>query len=334
VAEHQDELRLLRQGELDATEWQHQGHDLVYLWHPNRLDRLQGVIESLPQDRIDPTLRAFAWPQQTLIRRLDDSEFTHATRDNIGHYLSVLGDPRTGIGVREDGTPDIDWVLIPGGEIELEGGTGRFSVKPFHMARYLITNAQFQAFVDAEDGYKNPDWWKGMPANANDGPDKPRWAEPDHPRETVSWYEAVAFCRWLTQRLGFEVRLPTEAEWQQAATGGDPKNTYPWGPNWEDLHCNTVESGLNRTTAVGLYPAGANVQGVLDLSGNLEEWCLSKYQKPDYINIDESDESRVLRGGSWLYAQDYARAAYRDDYPPYYRYGYLGFRVLCASPIR
>jgi hypothetical protein len=222
VAEHQDELRLLRQGELDSAEWHHHGHDLAYLWHTDRLQRLQPVIEDLPPERAGEALRAFAWPQQRLMRLLDDPELDHGSRDTIGRYLAVLGDPRPGVGLREDGTPDIDWVAVPGGEVELEGGAGKASVDTFHLSRYLVTNAQFQAFLDAEDGYTNAEWWKGMPEDANNGPAKPRWPEANRPRETVSWYEAVAFCRWLSRRLDVEVRLPTEFEWQQADTGGDP----------------------------------------------------------------------------------------------------------------
>jgi hypothetical protein len=346
VATHQDELlrlltdelekrSLLIQGQLDANEWQRHNHDLVYLWHSNRLQRLQGIIKGLPQDNVDPTLRDFAWPQQTLIRKLEDSAMSHPIRDRIGHYLAVLNDPRHGVGLQENGTPDIDWVAIPGGEIELVGVTNRFMVKPFYMARYLVTNIQFQAFVDAQDGYAKTEWWQGMAENANDGPEKPRWGEPpNYPRDTVSWYEAMAFCRWLSHRLGFEVRLPTEMEWQQAATGGTPKYNYPWGLECNRLRCNTVESGLNHSTAVGLYQAGASTQGVLDMSGNLWEWCLNKFNQPaEHIFVDTND-SRVLRGGSWLNCQEDAKAAYRDFAHPSGRYEGYGFRVVCMSPIR
>ncbi len=326
VAEHQDDLRLLHQGELDATEWYRQNHDLAYLWHTDRLKRLQSVIKSLPEDRVSKQLRTFAWPQVRLIRFLDDPELDHETRDSIGRHLSTLGDSRPGVGVLEEGTPDIDWMAIPGGKIWLTVRAGKARVAPFHMSRYLVTNAQFQAFADALDGYTKPDWWNNMPPDANDGPEKPRWSEPNCPQETVSWYEAIAFCRWLSRRLGFEVRLPTEYEWQQAATGGDPNNVYPWGHVWDASRCNTVESGLNRTTAVGLYPTGASTQDVLDLSGMVWEWCLNKF--------DETRESRVLRGGSWGGNQDLARAAHRDGGLPDDRDYDVGFRVVCASPSR
>ncbi len=336
VAEHQDDLRLLRQGELDAREWRQRDHDLAYLWHTDRLKRLQQVIDKLPPDRnIEPALRDFAQPQKQLLTLLNDPEMAHTERDNIGNMLVVLGDTRPGVGLREDGTPDIDWVAIPGGDVELENDAGHATVDSFHMARYLVTNIQFQAFIDAEDGYGQADWWLKMPPEANTSLKKPRWSEPNHPRESVSWYEAVPFCRWLSHRLGFEVRLPDEFEWQQAATGGNPQYAYPWGEEWDERLCNTQESGLNRTTAVGLYPSGASAQGILDLSGNLMEWCISKHEQPDDVTIDDSAASRVVRGGAWYDDLVDARADDRGSLGrPDYRLVGLGFRVLCVSPIR
>ncbi|GAB6042824.1 nSTAND1 domain-containing NTPase [Endothiovibrio diazotrophicus] len=335
VDEHQEALRLLRQGKLDAAEWQRQGRDLVYLWHTDRLRRLQTAIEDLPEARAGAELRAFAWPQPLLVRLLDDPQLDHESRDSIGRRLAALGDFRPGVGVGEEGTPEVDWVEIPGGEVELEGGAGKASVAPFRISRYLVTNAQFQAFVDAADGYAKAEWWREMPEEARNGPGKPSWSEPNRPRESVSWYEAVAFCRWLSRRLGFEVRLPTEYEWQQAATGGDPKNAYPWGGEWDARCCNTSESGLNRTVAVGLYPAGATTRGVLDMAGNVWEWCLNKRgKKPGEVTVDGSGESRVLRGGSWIAIQVNARAGFPFSYRPDGRIDSIGFRVVFASFIR
>ena len=85
----------------------------------------------------------------------------------------------------------------------------------------------------------------------------------------MSWYEAIAFCRWLSAQLGYVVRLPTEFEWQQAATHGELERAYPWGPDWEEGRCNSGESRLNRTTAVGLYPHGTWPDGPLDMAGNV-----------------------------------------------------------------
>jgi formylglycine-generating enzyme required for sulfatase activity len=81
-----------------------------------------------------------------------------------------------------------------------------------------------------------------------------------------------------------------------------------------------------------LYPQGISLTGALDMSGNVWEWCLNCYEKPE--NIDASTDSRrVVRGGSWFNLQGYARAAYRFSYTPDDRYDSLGFRVVCSSPI-
>ena len=113
----------------------------------------------------------------------------------------------------------------------------------------------------------------------------------------MSWYDAVAYCRWLSKRLGYKIELPTEWEWQQAATGGDKANACPWGRDWDSERANTSKSGLSRTTAVGLYPQGASPVGALDMSGNVEEWCLNEYGNPKNVAVS-GDERRVVRGGS------------------------------------
>jgi hypothetical protein len=147
-------------------------------------------------------------------------------RAAIGRALGMVAftngeflDNRSGVALASEGFPDIDWVDIPGGTITLEDVEGEFEVKPFCIARYLVTNRQFQAFVNAPDGYGQVKWWKNI--EQSPAPSAPEWTEANHPRETVSWYEAVAFCRWLTEKhlesgflkKGQAIRLPTEWEW-------------------------------------------------------------------------------------------------------------------------
>ena len=129
------------------------------------------------------------------------------------------------------------------------------------------------------------------------------------------------------------MRLPTEPEWQQAATGGDPKKDYPWG-DWVEGRANTSESHLMRTTAVGMYPQGASSHGVLDLAGNVREWCVTDYKGPEGRGAGRGDEARrVVRGGSCGCDRDDARCACRLVNHPGYRRGYIGFRVVRVSPI-
>jgi formylglycine-generating enzyme required for sulfatase activity len=157
----------------------------------------------------------------------------------------------------------------------------------------------------------------------------------------VDWIEAVAFCRWLNHKLAGEIhdrfgegtviRLPTEWEWQQAGTGGNPGNTFPWGPEWKEGLANTEESGLSGTVAVGLYPQGASQTGALDMAGSVWEWCLNEYDKPNRIGVG-SKARRVVRGGSWFDYGDDARTASRYHYHPTIRDVNLGLRLLCGEP--
>ncbi len=204
------------------------------------------------------------------------------------------------MGLREDGLPDIVWIEIPQGRIQLKGVAHNFDVKPFRLAKYPVTNTQFEAFIDAEDGYRNSEWWYGI--KQSETPLPPEWKEANCPRETVSWFEVVAFCRWLSHRTGSTMRLPTEWEWQQAATGGDPTYDYPWSGGWDATRCNSSVCRLGRTTPVGIYPRGATRHGLMDMAGNVWEWCLNKYHKPwlsEAQGIDDTFAIRVYRGGSW-----------------------------------
>jgi formylglycine-generating enzyme required for sulfatase activity len=277
--------------------------------------------------------------QRRWLPRLDPArEAAPEARHPIALALGYLGlDRRPGIGLDEQGLPEINWV-------EISAGTFLYGEKPkqhdlptlIHMARYPITNAQYQAFIDA-GGYRDKRWWEGL-AESFESPEEPRWTEPNRPRERVSWYEAMAFCRWLSGRLGYEIRLPTEWEWEKAARSTDG-HEYPWGEGYRPGFANVNETAtkagptyLKQTTAVGLYPQGASPYGVEDLAGNVWEWCLNEHHKPERIEPG-GDEARVLRGGSWNYDPEYARAPNRVGIHPGFRNYDIGFRVVCSSPI-
>lgn len=165
-----------------------------------------------------------------LITRLHEEALSHQDRLLIGHKLAEFGDLWPGIGVK-DGVSDIVWIDSPGGTIKLEEVDHVFEVKPFRIAKYPVTNEPFEAFLSAGDGYRSEEWWRDIAQS--DEVDQPRWSEANALRETVSWLEVVAFCRWLSAKTGTSIRLPTEWEWQQATTGGDPQREYPWNGGWE-----------------------------------------------------------------------------------------------------
>ena len=307
--------------------------------------------------------------RDTAEKALDDiKHFTPEQRDVAGRLLGrgpyPGHDTRSGVGVRRDGLPDIKWKPIP--ELDAETGQREFIYQEnerrtepdFWIARYPITHAQFQAFLEADDGFRNPAWWQGLAAD-EDHRAKPgdQWFEFwNHPRERVSWYDATAFCRWLTARAqeqpdllpdalrgraGWRITLPTEWQWEKAARGHDGRQ-FPWGKeyvsgnaNIDERYADAGSHYLQKTSAVGMYPHEKpehSPYGVADLSGNVWEWCLNEYEKPERTQ-EEGDAIRVLRGGSWDYGVDFASALARYHYWFTDRHDNVGFRVVVAVAV-
>jgi len=242
------------------------------------------------------------------------------------------------VGVRTDGLPDIAWVEIPAGPFIWQDGERR-ELPIFWMAKYPVTNAQYQCFID-DGGFKDGRWWRdlGRPA-----PQKPRWPQGNRPRTNVDWYEAMAFCRWLTARLALledSIRLPTELEWEKAARG-EQGLAYPWGAEYRPGFANVDETEepkkgpwyLKQTTAVGVYPHGRSPYGVEDMAGTVWEWCLNKRADLDAVAADTNGAARALRGGSWRYRPVDARADLRSGNRPDNRLDHWGFRLLSSVPI-
>jgi formylglycine-generating enzyme required for sulfatase activity len=168
--------------------------------------------------------------------------------------------------------------------------------------------------------------------------DDPRYNNPAQPVVGVSWFEARAYCCWLTATAatGQSYRLSTEAEYE-AATRGQAGRMYAYGDDFDASRCNTYLGGVGRPTPVGLYD-NATPEGAFDLTGNVFTWTSSIYRNYPYRyndgreNLDEREGDRVLRGGAWNYIRLFARAVYRDDFHPGYRGYNVGFRVVVVSP--
>jgi formylglycine-generating enzyme required for sulfatase activity len=197
--------------------------------------------------------------------------------------------------------------------------------RPFWIGKYEVTQAEYEKIM----GW-NPSIFKGAP----------------NPVVGVSWDDAVAFCRKLTEQErgagqlpeGYEYRLPTEAEWEYAARGG-PKSkgfTYSGSNDAEEVAWHSDDSRDKSHPVGGKKP---NELGLHDMSGNVFEWCLDWYgEYPPGTVADPSGartgRSRVFRGGSWFLNATFCRSASRNGYAPSLSFNNLGFRVALAAPVR
>ncbi|MEM9384818.1 MAG: TIR domain-containing protein [Pseudomonadota bacterium] len=266
---------------------------------------------------------------------LNDPHTEPKERAAIGDRLARLGDLGPGVGLSAGGLPDIGWCKVPSGTFSFGDALEPIEIDEYYMARFPVTNAQFQTFIE-DGGYDQDAWWEDLDdrAPASHG----RWNVPNRPRERVLWCEAVAYCRWLSKRLGYRVRLPTEHEWEKAARGQDAR-IYPWGDQYEAGYAHVDESGAGisgakpeETIAVGLFPHGASPYGVEDMSGNVWEWCANEYGSPQRTQIS-GDAARSLRGGSWQDLPFSATNSYRFWYFSGERHSHVGFRVCCSCPV-
>ena len=240
----------------------------------------------------------------------------------------------------------------------------RLELPDYWIGTYPVTVAQWRRFVEG-DGYTTRDYWteagwrfiyrfdtrpwyqRFLPAMRSGKASKPdMWQGPETgddnlPVVNVSWFESVAYCRWLTAQTGHAFYLPSEAEWEKAARGSNGR-IYPWGTTWELGRCNSKELSLGRPSPVGSFPEGVSPYGVHDMAGNVWEWCATKYGKGYPYQLEdewteaylEQDVSRIWRGGSWYFEQKLVRGAFRDgDDNARNRFHNRGLRVASRSPL-
>ena len=192
------------------------------------------------------------------------------------------------------GTSDSDIEIIArwDGEAMRWAEKGRFNreqpqraveLPAFWIGRYPVTVGAYRLFVET-GGYNEAQHWTeaGWRWRCETGRSEPhlwrdeRWAGDDHaPAVGVSWYEAVAYTRWLSEREKHRYRLPSEAEWEKAARGTDDR-LFPWGHRYELGRANTRELGLEGTTRVTAHSAtDLSPYGCVDMGGNASEWTAS-----------------------------------------------------------
>ena len=262
------------------------------------------------------------------------------------------------------GHTGLDPVTVPAGPCEIGAAPEGFSydnerprhrveLPAFAIGRTPITNASFLTFVEG-GGYERRPWWSDEawawkeeydithPEGWALGPtgEWRRWTmdgwaplDPDEPVVHVSWFEADAVARSLG------ARLPTEAEWEKAATWDQEAGAardYPWGAEPPDGNRANLDHGLLGVAPVGAYPAGASPCGALGMLGDTWEWTSTAFQGydgfvahpyPEYSEVFFGDRYKVLRGGSWATRSRVATPTFRNWDLPYRRQIFAGVRL-------
>jgi len=223
-----------------------------------------------------------------------------------------------------------DLVLIAGGEFILGSNINRdeppqiVQLPDFYIDRTEVTNAQYRACITA-DGCTSL-----LSLASSSHPDYANQPKYDaFPVVNVSWQQASAFCGWADKRL------PTEAEWEKAASWNSAthtKSAWPWGNIFDAKLLNSDEGHAGDTTAVGKFPPEVN--GTVDMAGNVSEWTSSVFRPYPYNEADGREDAktpgqRAYRGGSWAQTQGKALAIWRQPAPPESAFNELGFR--CAA---
>ena len=230
----------------------------------------------------------------------------------------------------------------------------RVYVSEFFIGRFAVTNDEYARFVQAT-GYPPP-IVRDLPLIARGereplfresaepyvwSGDRPPSGRGSHPVVLVRYDDAVAYCRWLSDTIARPVRLPTEAEWEKAARGGNERGRYPWGNDIDTSHghfkTDPSAHPTHGTRPTGTYPP--NAYGLYDVCGNVWEWVADWYSADSYglgnmrnPRGPRTGNMRIVRGGSWV-TDDVTmlRCAYRHKVPPdTYAYS-IGFRIVCGA---
>jgi formylglycine-generating enzyme required for sulfatase activity len=222
-------------------------------------------------------------------------------------------------------TPEI--VPLQGGTFVMGSNSGSEDEAPLHevelfpfcIGRFPVTNGDYACFL-AETHVAPPAVWGDASFN-----------HPDQPVVAVSWFDAVAYCEWLSRSTGSHFRLPSEAEREFACRAGST-TAYPWG---ECADRDTGQYGRRWTNGPELVGGAPNAFGLCNVADNVHEWCLDWYGR-DYYRVSlrtdprgpETGMRKVSRGGSWRHKVKVTRSAARSSIPPEYRYADYGFRVV------
>jgi sulfatase modifying factor 1 len=219
-------------------------------------------------------------------------------------------------------------VRIPEGWFWMGSESGQDNERPVHrvwvdafeLAACQVTNADYAQFLAATN--------HGHPLHWSD----PNFSHPEQPVVAPSWFDAVAYCEWLSVKTGRSYRLPTEAEWERAARGGLEQKLFPWGD--EPLESLANYSSRWRTAPEPAGRAEKNAFGLCDIGANVHEWCADWFQADYYRVSPERNPKgpaegtrRSSRGGSWRHQMKVSRCSARSSIPPEFQYADYGFRM-------
>ncbi len=283
----------------------------------SRLLRPVDVLEYKPSAEVSTAYDQTLARSMAIFERESAGTVPVKLRIDVAEALGRAGDPRLA-----GGTDEQRLLAVPG-----LGG--------LRLGKFPVTVEEYQRFVEAR-GYEESEHWAPVGWQLKEDKDwlaPDAWSEqlehPSRPVTEVSWYEADAYCRWLGEQRGLKIRLPTEKEWERAAT--PVEGEYPWGAEEPDEEranfAPDSEPDVGSPTPVGIYPLGRGPFGHRDLAGNVWEWC------SDEEKVEWTEEPvRVLRGGGWGNPAESLRAAFRLGNLAALRNRGIGFRVLAAPP--
>jgi formylglycine-generating enzyme required for sulfatase activity len=219
--------------------------------------------------------------------------------------------------------PDGDFLMGSRGRRDDEEPQRRIFVSAFEMALTPVTNRQYGLFLRST-GNDPPLWWQDRQFNRS-----------RQPVVGVNWYEAQAYCRWLSGESGLEIRLPTEAEREKAARGGHEGKLFPWGDDRSGGGHRCLKGPLNGPEEVGI--TGSNDYGLFNLADTVHEWCLDGYHPQYYRDMPSANPCapgdvprRSARGGSWRHQWVVTPCSARSSLPPHFHYSDFGFRWIRA----
>ncbi|MCX6602943.1 MAG: formylglycine-generating enzyme family protein [Acidobacteria bacterium] len=225
-----------------------------------------------------------------------------------------------------------------------EGPAHAVTLDAYYIAKFEVTNGDWKKFLN-DQGYNDTKLWPGGYVVPKD--QSPYWTQAinhggategsdKYPVLGMNWDAATAYCNWLSAKTGKKYRLPTEAEWEKAARGTD-KRRFPWGNTIDYDHANYAGAQKFDTgKEVGSYPKGASPYGVMDMAGNVMEWCSDWYQRDYYKESPKKNPKgpekgayRVMRGGSFFFeSKDLRTYARSGGWPSLQAWRMLGMRVV------